>query len=190
MSHMPDLDARRIYERIVGSRGHDDPGLFRTLMNNPELAERFAHFGELLRFAGVLRPDVRELAILCVARELRIAYSWERHQEFAAHAGLSPSVVAAVLAGDDLSLFEPLFPCVQELVAHFLRVGPIPQSLQDTLVAALSLAGFLELSVVIGYYKMTAGLAAGFEFPLPVGMSDPFQTRQGEVAAQRLSERQ
>jgi hypothetical protein len=43
------------------------------------------------------------------------------------------------------------------------------------LVAALSLPGFVQLSVVINYYRMIAGLALGFEFPLPEGMSDPFR---------------
>jgi 4-carboxymuconolactone decarboxylase len=78
MSHLPDptgnLDpeAKRIYANIVGSRGHNYPGLFRSLMNYPAVAERFAEFGKLLRFDGVLRADVRELAILTMAREMRI----------------------------------------------------------------------------------------------------------------------
>ena len=70
MSQLPDPtnnlspEARRIYEQIVGSRGHDYPGLFRSLMLYPELAQRFAELGTLLRFNGVLRADIRELAIL------------------------------------------------------------------------------------------------------------------------------
>jgi hypothetical protein len=35
--------------------------------------------------------------------------------------------------------------------------------------------GAFQLAVVIGYYRMIAGLAQGFEFPLPPGMSDPFK---------------
>jgi 4-carboxymuconolactone decarboxylase len=167
-------EARQVYERIVGSRGHDWPGLFRTLIIYPELADRFAHLGELLRFEGVLRPDARELAILYVARELRVAYIWETHQENAARAGLPAAAVAAVMEGTDLDRFDPVLGRVRELVGHFLRVEPVPQALQDALVAALGLPGFLQLSVVIGYYKMIAGLAVGFEFPLPEGMSDPF----------------
>jgi hypothetical protein len=65
MSHIPDPtgqltpEAQQIYATIVGSRGHDYPGLFRSLMNYPALAERLAEFGKLLRFDGVLRADVR-----------------------------------------------------------------------------------------------------------------------------------
>ena len=51
----------------------------------------------------------------------------------------------------------------------------MPQPLQDDLVAVLSLPGFMQLAVVINYYRMIAGLAIGFEFPLPEGMSDPFR---------------
>src|SRR5207344_1485866 len=55
MSTLPDPtgqlspEARQIYEQIVGTRHHDYPGLFRSLMNYPELAQRFAEFGNLLR---------------------------------------------------------------------------------------------------------------------------------------------
>jgi hypothetical protein len=61
------------------------------------------------------------------------------------------------------------------LVRHFLRLEVVPQSLHDELVAALSLPGFVQLAVVINYYGLIAGLALGFEFPLPEGMSDPFR---------------
>jgi 4-carboxymuconolactone decarboxylase len=141
-------EAQAIYAKIVGSRGHDYPGLFRSLMNYPALAERFAELGTLLRFDGVLRADVRELAILTVARDLRVAYEWETHQENAGRAGLSPALVADVLAGRALSA-DPLYPKVQTLARHFLRLEPVPQPLQDELVAALSLPGFVQLSVVI-----------------------------------------
>jgi 4-carboxymuconolactone decarboxylase len=181
MSHIPDPtgtltpEAQKIYSSIVGSRGHDYPGLFRSLMNYPALAERFAELGKLLRFEGVLRADVRELAILTVARDLRIAYEWETHQENATRAGLSASLIAGVLAGQDLAASEPLYAKVQRLARHFLRLEPVPQALQDELVAALTMSGFMQLSVVINYYRMIAGLASGFEFPLPEGMSDPFR---------------
>jgi 4-carboxymuconolactone decarboxylase len=180
MSHLPDPtgrltpEAQQIYASIVGSRGHDYPGLFRSLMNYPALAERFADFGKLLRFDGVLRADVRELAILTVARDLRVAYEWETHQENARGAGLSATLIADVLAGRELSA-EPLYAKVQALARYFLRLEVVPQPLQDGLVAELGLPGFVQLAVVINYYRMIAGLALGFEFPLPPGMSDPFR---------------
>src|SRR5262249_19751788 len=123
---------------------------------------------------GVLRADVRELAILTVARELRIAYIWETHQESAARAGLASAAIADLLAGRELSAHDVLYPAVRRLVQHFLELQPIPQELPDQLVAALGLPAFVQLAVVIGYYRMIAGLARGFAFPLPAGMSDPF----------------
>jgi 4-carboxymuconolactone decarboxylase len=179
MSQLPDPtrqlspEAQKIYANIVGTRGHNYPGLFRSLMNYPALAERFAEFGKLLRFDGVLRADVRELAILTVARDLRVAYEWETHQENARKAGLSATLIADVLAGNELS-GNPLYANVQALARHFLSLQPVPQSLQNELVAALTMPGFIQLSVVINYYRMIAGLAIGFEYPLPEGMSDPF----------------
>jgi 4-carboxymuconolactone decarboxylase len=179
MSHLPDPtgnlnpQAQKIYANIVGARGHDYPGLFRSLMNYPALAERFAELGKLLRFDGVLQADVRELAILTVARDLRVAYEWETHQENAHKAGLSETLIAEVLAGNKLSE-NSLYAKVQALARHFLSLEPVPQSLQDDLVAALTMPGFIQLSVVINYYRMIAGLTIGFEYPLPEGMNDPY----------------
>jgi hypothetical protein len=88
-------------------------------------------------------------------------------------AGLGATLIAEVLSGRELSA-EPLYAKVQALARHFLRLEVVPQPLQDELVAELTLPGFVQLSVVINYYRMIAGLAIGFEFPLPDGMSDPF----------------
>jgi len=179
MSHLPDPtgqltpEAQQIYAGIVGPRGHDYPGLFRSLMNYPALAQRFADLGTLLRFDGVLRADVRELAILTVARDLRVAYEWSTHQETATRAGLSAETIAAVLAGAPLTA-DPLYPRVQALVRHFLRLEPVPQPLQEDLVASLGLPGFVQLAVVINHYRGIAGLAVGFEFPVPAGLENPF----------------
>jgi hypothetical protein len=162
MSQLPDptnnlsSEARRIYEQIVGSRGHDYPGLFRSLMLYPELAQRFAELGTLLRFDGVLRADIRELAILTVARELRIAYIWETLQENAAKAGLASTAVADLLCGKDLSTHDALYPPVRRLVQHFLQLKPIPQDLQDHLVATLGLAVSFARSGRIARMRKTA----------------------------------
>jgi hypothetical protein len=84
-------------------------------------------------------------------------------------------MIAAVLAGQDLAGSESLYAKVQTVARHFLRLEAVPQALQDDLVAVLSLPGFVQMAVVINYYRMIAGLAIGFEFPLPAGMSDPFR---------------
>jgi hypothetical protein len=114
---------------------------------------------------------------LSIARELRIAYIWETHQENAAKAGLASTAVADLLCGKELSAHDVLYPPVQRLAQHFLQLKPIPQDLHDHLVTTLGLAAFVQLAVVIGYYRMIAGLATGFEFPLPKGMSNRFLDR-------------
>jgi hypothetical protein len=87
------------------------------------------------------------------------------------------NVLAVPHCGKELAAHNALYPHVQRLVQHFLQLEPIPQDLQDHLVTALDLAAFVQLAVVIGYYRMSAGLATGFEFPVPKGMSNPFVDR-------------
>ncbi|MFN8533248.1 MAG: carboxymuconolactone decarboxylase family protein [Dehalococcoidia bacterium] len=180
MARLPDPrpafspEAAAIHRRIVGARGDDVPGLYRDLMNYPELAHRFADLGALLRFEGSLPGDIRELAILATARTLRSRYIWAMHQAPAREAGLTDETLGALLVDEVAERFEGSYAHALRLVAVMLAYQPVPELLQDGLISAFGLEGFLQLAVIPNYYRMIAGLAAGFEFPLPAGMTDPF----------------
>jgi 4-carboxymuconolactone decarboxylase len=176
-------EARAIYDEIIGPRGHDYPGMYRDLMNYPELARRFGQLGAILRFEGPAPPDVREIAILATARALRAPYIWDTHLEPAAKAGITGDVIEDLLEGEDCSRHKPIYGPVTRLVMTFLNLEAIPDSLQEELVREVGLEGFLQISVIVNFYRMVAGLAYGFEFPLPEGMTDPFKTVGGPVAS-------
>jgi 4-carboxymuconolactone decarboxylase len=171
MSQLPDPtqsnpEAKAIYDKIDKTRGgHHYPGLFEALCNYPELAEAFATFGQFLRFQGKLPSDVREVAILTIAAILKNSYEWETHQPNAKAAGLKPDLIQRILKKEKLN-DDPVYEKVQRLVHVFLNLQVVPQFLQNELVQDLGMESFLQLSVVINYYRMVAGLVTGFEFSL------------------------
>ena len=56
--------AQALYDELVGRRGRID-GMYRSLLNHPELVRRVSDLGTFLRFgAGTLPAAVRELVIL------------------------------------------------------------------------------------------------------------------------------
>jgi 4-carboxymuconolactone decarboxylase len=57
-----------IYDAIGESRGQVS-GPFPVLPNSPEVASRIAPLGHFIRYESILKPMIRELAILTVARE-------------------------------------------------------------------------------------------------------------------------
>lgn len=180
MAKLPDPtktnpEAKAIYDKIDASRGgHHYPGLFEALCNYPELAEAFATFGEFLRFEGKIPPDVREVAILTLASHLKIAYEWETHQPNAKAAGLSPELIEKIRTQEKLT-DEPLYDKVQQLADNFINLKVVPESLQEALIHELGMEAFMQLSVIINYYRMISGLIFGFEFSLGKDAPDPFK---------------
>ena len=86
--------AHALYDELVGQRGRID-GMYRSLLNHPELARRVSDLGTFLRFgAGALPAAVRELVILWLARQVGAAYEWVKHEPLARAAGLSDTVIA------------------------------------------------------------------------------------------------
>jgi hypothetical protein len=68
-----DPQAQALYDHLVAKRGRID-GMYRSLLNHPELAQRIGELGSYLRFGDSVLPDeVRELAILRTARRLGAA---------------------------------------------------------------------------------------------------------------------
>jgi 4-carboxymuconolactone decarboxylase len=71
-----DPQAQALYDHLIAERGRID-GMYRSLLNHPELARHIGGLGSYLQFGGDVLPDeVRELAILWTARRLGAAYEW------------------------------------------------------------------------------------------------------------------
>jgi hypothetical protein len=74
-----DPQARALYDHLVAERARVD-GMYRSLLNHPELAQHIGELGSYLRFGdSILADEVRELAILRTARRLGAAYEWVKH---------------------------------------------------------------------------------------------------------------
>ena len=82
-----DLDAKgqEIYDRIRQDRNSAEVGLqFRALLNNPEAAGYLTSMGAQLRFQSSVPDNLKELAIILVAREWNSGIEWTGHAVAAA----------------------------------------------------------------------------------------------------------
>ena len=82
------------FDLIAESRGKV-AGPFAALLHSPELASRTAHLGAYIRFESGLSGEIRELAILTVARQLDCRYEWAMHAPLARKAGVRDDAIAA-----------------------------------------------------------------------------------------------
>ena len=74
---------------------------YRYLLHAPELAARMAHLMSYTRFetrVPAFPEDVKELAIVTVARELDCVFEWADHEQRALDAGVRPEAVDAIKA--------------------------------------------------------------------------------------------
>ncbi|MGO9622798.1 MAG: carboxymuconolactone decarboxylase family protein [Desulfobaccales bacterium] len=180
MARLPDPTAslspqgRALYAQLAAKRGRID-GMYRSLLNHPELTQHVSDLGTFLRFGSGALPDaLRELLILWVARELGAAYEWVKHEPVARKFGVSAAVIEAIRTRHEPQGLEDLQQATLTAARCVLSRRSIPQIVQDELTAALGLPGVVELVVLCGFYEMIAAVIFAFDVPLPEGAPDPF----------------
>jgi 4-carboxymuconolactone decarboxylase len=72
------------------------PNVFKALANNPAVMDRVAAVGEYMRFQSKIDPQLRELAILTTAQEIRCAYEWTAHYTIAQKAGVPARLLSSI----------------------------------------------------------------------------------------------
>lgn len=143
------------YDYIAGSRGHV-VGPFTVLLNSPDVAQRIAHVGTYIRFENTLPGNLRELAILTVAREWNCQFEWTAHQPIGEGEGLSAETIAAVrdrTAPDGLSGDEEL---VFRYVSSLLEKGRVPDDVFQQAQERFGTRTVTDLTATAGYYSMLA----------------------------------
>jgi hypothetical protein len=85
-----DAEGQAIYDRIRQDRNSPEVGLqFRALLHSPLATGYLTSLGAQLRFQSAIPEDLKELAIILVAREWNSAIEWTGHAVLAARAGLA-----------------------------------------------------------------------------------------------------
>lgn len=140
-------------------------GPFNALLYAPELGAAVQHVGERLRFSGALPARIRELVILAVGTASSSAYELYAHTRIARAIGITDAEIAAITSGQlPESCDEP------ERLA--LRLGErLPLRVSDQLYAQARVhfdeAELVELAVLVGYYRLLAGVLGTFDVSAP-----------------------
>lgn len=179
MSRLPDPTikltgkTKEVFDKLSIHRPQID-GMYRTMLNHPELTEQVSNLGTYLRFESTLPGDIREFAILYTARKLKAEYEWVKHVPPAIEAGLPQAIINAILNGK--SFPEP-YKSVSLAVDHLLELSSIPEELQNELIRKIQIKGLMEITIMAGFYRMIAGLLNAFDVPLPKDTLSPFQSQ-------------
>lgn len=157
------------YDEVIRSRGHKKmANVFATLANSPGAMAVVCPVGAYVRFETGFDAVLRELVILTVANELRCEYEWGHHIEVAEKAGASEALLDKV--GTKAIEAEP--SPVGETVRYarlVTRNEPVPDDLADFIMETYGKDGFVDLTVMVGYYGLLARFINTVGIPLEEG---------------------
>ena len=162
-------DKRGIYDHIAETRGKP-ANVFLALLNGPDAAEAVAGLGEFVRFKSTVAPDIRETAILSVARERGNQYEWAQHEPLARQAGVRDEVIESIRSGRapmGLPAKEGVFA---QAAKEFVRQGKITERTFQAIEHLIGIEQTISFAVLVGYYDMLGRLIETLEVDLDEGL--------------------
>ena len=173
-------DAQRpVYDAIVSGPRGTLVGPLRAALHSPELASRWQHLGEFLRFGTTLPKRASELAILVTGRRWNSQVEFLIHGRAAAAAGLPAPVIEAIRLGQPPAFDDPADAAAYEYARQLQGDGQVTDAAYAAVRVLWGTVGIVELTAVIGYYTMVSMTLNAHEIPLPENESPPLSPVAG-----------
>lgn len=154
----PDPEQRELLGKGMSTDSGRPLNIFGTMVHHPTLMKRFNVLGGLFMTRSVLPPRLREIVILRVADRTDCQYEWHQHVRIARECGVEQDEIELV-RNDDTSSAEVWTPLERAVLAFTDDVLDDDRAGDDTwsnLADQMSDAQLLELTMLIGFYRMTA----------------------------------
>lgn len=144
------------WDEILRTRGMDVmPNVFALLANSPGAMSVVTPVGAHVRYNTDFDNLLRELVILTVAQELNCEYEWKHHWRVAEKAGATDELLKKIGTTEIES--EPNSVGIAVRYARMLTNNEnIDDNLAETLKENFGVSGFVDLTIMIGYYGMLA----------------------------------
>ena len=122
-----DAEGQEIYDRIRKDRNAPRVGLqFRALLHSPRATSHLTSMGAQLRFQSALPENLKEFAIIIVAREWNSDIEWTAHSALAAKAGVSAEALEAVRTGKAPAGLDEKQRTIVAFIHGLLRKKDVP----------------------------------------------------------------
>jgi 4-carboxymuconolactone decarboxylase len=149
-----DTEGQGIYDRIRQDRNSPEVGLqFRALLHNPRATGYLTSLGAQLRFQSAMPENLKELAIILVAREWNSAIEWTGHAVLAARAGVSPTSIEAIRTGKAPEGLTDSERVIARLAHQLLRQKEVSDELFAAAQQLLGMRGMVDLALTCSYYS-------------------------------------
>lgn len=155
-----------MYDAVVGgprrgTRGLVDDegrlgGPLNSLLYAPAVGAAQQMLGAALRYEISLSRRVAEVVILTVAHHADSEFELAAHEPMAHDAGLTDAELVALRERRDPRLADPAEQTAWRTTAQLLDAGGLDDRAYERAVGALGEQGLVELTTLVGYYRLLA----------------------------------
>ena len=167
-----DAEGQEIYDRIRNDRNSQVVGFqFRAMLHSPKAASYLTSMGAQLRFHSAIPDDLKELAIIVVAREWGSDIEWTAHAALAAKAGVATEKIETIRTGKPLTGFSD----AESTIVRFVRELVRDKKMSDETFAAaqklLGTQGVVDLTLTCSYYTAINMAQVAFKPEMAPGLA-------------------
>ena len=166
-------EQRRVYDAVVGGprAGSGDladgsgalRGPFGPMLLSPPIGDALQALGAALRYRSALTDRAREIATLLVADRCHSAYEWSAHVVHGERAGLTDAEIASLTT--DRPALTGTEAVVADTALALLADGDLDDARYAEAERELGQEALFDLVVLVGYYRLLAGVLAVFRIP-------------------------
>jgi 4-carboxymuconolactone decarboxylase len=178
--HHLDADQRAVRDAILGGPRQaaqqpfplvaDDGSLngpFGLMVHTPSVGGALQELGSAIRYRTALPARVREIAILQVAAVARSTFEWWAHERVGRAAGLTHAELQCLAEGRALELDDPVEQAAHRFVTAVLHDPALSSAEFVEAEQVLGSVALVELTVLVGYYRLLADAMAVFAIGVP-----------------------
>ena len=163
-----------IYDRITAGPRGQVRGPYHAWLRNPGYCDQVEKMGHYLRFAAILPGNLRELAIITVARHWKAEFEWFAHAPVALREGVSEDIVDAIERGETPAFENKDEAAIHAFVHELLATGHVGDDAYAGMVAMVGEDGVVELIGLVGHYTGVAMTLNSFAIVPPEGERPDF----------------
>ena len=138
-----------------------------VLLRTPDTDEAVLALGNFFRYSSVVKSPERELAIITAAREKDCLYVWAAQVAAGRRGGLREEAIAVVRDRGDAASLTPEEAAIVTYVRQLFRQNRVEQAIYDRVRDAYGETWLLQMTAMVGYYGMLAGVVNAVELTAP-----------------------
>lgn len=156
---------RDAYEELIANQRGGVRGPFGVWVRSPGLVIALRGLMKFYYEESVITEDIRELAIITTTRHFGATYAYSAHEAQALDSGLTPALVAAVMAEEQPFEGTPLELCVYRYCKELLETKKASDAAYREAFSLLGEKGVVDLTALVGFYSAISLTLNAFEIP-------------------------